>query len=194
MSFNATAVLQDLCPCSAIYPNLHNNSSSTQWLHCIHACLLNNSWKGASRFRHRDDTAHTAVTYCGTGPLLRSIHPSRHVLNIDEVEEAERRIVEWRGTPEASEEGAVCPVAEVCLSLCLSACLVCLRSQKIYIYSCFYTRWRRCLCCVHLLRARYTFYRMKVGYPIYPHANVFLFGGSVTPAVLFFVLIIFQRK
>ncbi len=37
----------------------------------------------------------------------------RHVLNVSEVDEAERRIVEWRATPEAREEGAVCPIAEV---------------------------------------------------------------------------------
>ena len=38
---------------------------------------------------------------------------SRHVLNEFEVEEAERRIREWKALPEAKEEGAVCPIAEV---------------------------------------------------------------------------------
>ena len=32
---------------------------------------------------------------------------------MSEVEEAERRIREWKASPEAKEEGAVCPIAEV---------------------------------------------------------------------------------
>lgn len=44
--------------------------------------------------------------------LLRVFLP-RHVLNVSEVEEAERRIREWRLSPEAKEEGASCPIAEV---------------------------------------------------------------------------------
>lgn len=46
----------------------------------------------------------------------------RHVLNVSEVEEARERIREWRASPEAKEEGAVCPIAEVgtsCLRLVL---------------------------------------------------------------------------
>lgn len=41
----------------------------------------------------------------------------RHVLNVSEVKEAERRIAEWWATPESREDGAVCPIAEVCTSL-----------------------------------------------------------------------------
>lgn len=56
--------------------------------------------------------------------LFLCIFLPRHVLNVSEVEEAQRRIREWRASPEAKEEGAVCPIAEVgtwyiCLYLCL---------------------------------------------------------------------------
>ena len=35
------------------------------------------------------------------------------MLNTVEVDEAKGRIAEWKATPEALEEGAVCPIAEV---------------------------------------------------------------------------------
>lgn len=44
--------------------------------------------------------------------------PCRQVLNSFQVEEARRRISEWKETPEAREEDALCPVAEASYAVC----------------------------------------------------------------------------
>lgn len=51
-----------------------------------------------------------------TRPLVNAgTAPSclRYVLNTEEVDEAKKRIAEWKKTPEALEEGEACPIAEV---------------------------------------------------------------------------------
>ncbi|CAM9640348.1 unnamed protein product, partial [Ectocarpus fasciculatus] len=71
--------------------------------------------------KHMNDVI---VTDQGEGAMRRGTTPplfkvdiirstGRHVLNVLEVKEAERRIAEWRATPESREDGAVCPIAEV---------------------------------------------------------------------------------
>ncbi|CBJ31041.1 dynein heavy chain [Ectocarpus siliculosus] len=71
--------------------------------------------------KHMNDVI---VTDQGEGAMRRGTTPplfkvdiirstGRHVLNVSEVKEAERRIAEWRATPESREDGAVCPIAEV---------------------------------------------------------------------------------